>query len=62
MCDVHLILCYESRERNGELPKQASKEVANADIKQQLRKVGSTFLTHSEVSAQECAYFETMLV
>ncbi len=40
----------------GELLKRAAKEMENADIQQQLRKLGSVFLTHREVSAQEAVY------
>jgi hypothetical protein len=32
------------------------KELSNSDIKIQMKKIGTTFLTHREVSAQEAAY------
>ena len=37
----------------GELLKRASAEARTDELKSQLRKVGSVFLTHREVSAQE---------
>ena len=41
---------------NGELVKQVSKECGSEDIRTQLRRIGSVFLNHHEVSAQEAAY------
>ncbi len=40
----------------GHLLKQTAKEMANEDIQKQLRKLGSVFLTHREISAQEAVY------
>ena len=40
----------------GQLLKQVAAEARTDEIKQQLRKVGSAFLTHREVSAQEAVY------
>ena len=40
----------------GELLKQAARENRTEDLAKQLRKVGSAFLTHREVSTQEAAY------
>ena len=40
----------------GQLLKQVASEARTEELKQQLRKVGSTFLTHREVSAQEAVY------
>ena len=40
----------------GELLRQAATEERTAQLSQQLRKVGTSFLTHREVSAQEAAY------
>ena len=40
----------------GELLRQAATEERTAQLSQQLRKVGTAFLTHREVSAQEAAY------
>ena len=40
----------------GQLLKRVASEARTDELKQQLRKVGSTFLTHREVSAQEAVY------
>ena len=40
----------------GELLKQVSKECGSEDIRTQLRRLGSVFLNHREVSAQEAVY------
>ena len=40
----------------GELLKQVANEVRDEDLSAQLRKVGTAFLTHREVSAQETVY------
>ncbi len=40
----------------GELLRKVAKETSHNDIRDQLRKVGSAFLNHSEISAQEAAY------
>ena len=40
----------------GELLKRVAAEARTDDLKTQLRKVGSAFLTHREVSAQEAVY------
>ena len=40
----------------GELLKQAAKELEQGNIRQQLNKLGSVFLTNREVSAQEAVY------
>ena len=40
----------------GELLKRVAAETRTDELKTQLRKVGSTFLTHREVSAQEAVY------
>ena len=40
----------------GELLKQVAAEARTDELKTQLRKVGSAFLTHREVSAQEAVY------
>ena len=40
----------------GQLLKRVACEARTDELKQQLRKVGSTFLTHREVSAQETVY------
>jgi len=37
----------------GDLLKNAKKEFSNVDVKTQLKKFGTTFFTHREVSAQE---------
>ena len=40
----------------GELLKRVAAETRTEELKMQIRKVGSAFLTHREVSAQEAAY------
>ena len=40
----------------GELLKRVANEASTEDLKAQMKKVGSAFLTHREVSAQEAAY------
>ena len=40
----------------GELLKQVAHEAKTDELKEQMKKVGSAFLTHREVSAQEAAY------
>ncbi len=40
----------------GELLKHVASEARTEELKVQMRKVGSAFLTHREVSAQEAAY------
>ena len=40
----------------GELLKHVAAEARTDELKTQLRKVGSAFLTHREVSAQEAVY------
>jgi hypothetical protein len=40
----------------GELLKQVSKECGSEDIRTQLRRLGSVFLNHREISAQETVY------
>ena len=40
----------------GELLKQVAPEARTEELKVQMRKVGSAFLTHRDVSAQETRY------
>ena len=40
----------------GELLKQAAREMEQGNMRQQLNKLGSVFLTNREVSAQEAVY------
>ena len=40
----------------GELLKQAAREMDQGNMRQQLNKLGSVFLTNCEVSAQEAVY------
>lgn len=40
----------------GQLLKHVAAEARTEELKSQLRKVGSAFLTHREVSAQEAVY------
>ena len=57
MCDVHCCIHMLKSERSmGELLKQVSKECGSEDIRTQLRRLGSVFLNHREVSAQEAVY------
>ena len=46
----------KSERAMGELLKHVSKECRGDDIRSQLRKLGSTFLNHRELSMQESAY------
>ena len=46
----------KSERSMGELLKQVSKESGSEDIRTQLRRLGSVFLNHREVSAQEAVY------
>ncbi len=46
----------KSERSMGELLKNVAAEARNEDLKIQMRKVGSAFLTHREVSAQEAVY------
>ena len=46
----------KSEKSMGELLKQVSKECRAEQIKTQLRRIGSVFLNHREVSAQEAVY------
>jgi len=56
-CIMYIVFYVTKGERQmGELLRAAKKDFANLDIKVQLKKVGSVFLTHREVSAQEAAY------
>ena len=46
----------KSERSMGELLKQVFKECGSKEIRTQLRRLGSVFLNHREVSAQEAAY------
>ncbi|XP_019628628.1 PREDICTED: uncharacterized protein LOC109473188 [Branchiostoma belcheri] len=60
--DVYACIMYvtsymmKSERAMSELLRKTAKETANEDVKSQLRKLGTTFLNHREVSAQEAAY------
>ena len=56
LCHVCSFIYHENRQSHGVLLKQVAPEARTDELKQQLRKVGSTFLTHREVSAQEAVY------
>ncbi len=56
MCDVHSFLHAQEREVNGRTPQKVSKECGGEQIRTQLRRLGSVFLNHREVSAQEAVY------
>jgi hypothetical protein len=56
-CVMYVASYIMKAERSmGELLKKVSNEVRTDDLIVQLRKVGSAFLTHREVSAQEAVY------
>ena len=56
-CIMYVASYIMKTERSmGELLKKVSNEVRTEDLMTQLRKVGSAFLTHREVSAQETVY------
>jgi len=56
-CIMYVVSYLTKSERNmSELLKAAKKDFSNHDIKTQLKKIGTVFLTHREVSAQEAAY------
>jgi len=52
------IVSYVTKDERemGEILRAAKKERADKDVKTQLKKVGSVFLTHREVSAQEAVF------
>ena len=47
---------FNSEKSMGELMKQVSKECNGEEIRTQLQRLGSVFLNHGEVSAQEAVY------
>ena len=55
---VMYVASYMTKDEKGmgELLKQACKEHKDLDMKNMLRRVGSVFLNHRELSAQEAAY------
>ena len=56
-CVMYIAAYMLKSERSmGELLKQVSKECGSEDIRTQLRRLGSVFLNHREVSAQEAVY------
>ena len=56
-CIMYVASYMMKTERSmGELLKRVAAEARTDELKCQLRKVGSTFLTHREVSAQEAVY------
>ena len=58
---VMYVASYMKTERSmGELLKRVATEARTDELKVQLRKVGSAFLTHRELSAQEAVYSITM--
>jgi hypothetical protein len=63
ICPKHLCMCcvcglkhYETDCAMGELLKHVASETRTKELKVQIKKVGSAFLTHREVSAQEAVY------
>ena len=56
-CIMYMVSYITKDEREmGEILRAAKKEHADKDVRTQLKKVGSTFLTHRELSAQECVF------
>ena len=56
-CVMYVASYIMKTERSmGELLKRVAAEARTDELKTQLRKVGSAFLTHREVSAQEAVY------
>ncbi len=56
-CVMYVASYIMKSERSmGELLKNVAAEVRTEELKIQMRKVGSAFLTHREVSAQEAMY------
>ena len=49
-------LLYHENRAMGVLLKHVASEARTQELKSQMRKVGSAFLTHREVSAQEAVY------
>jgi len=60
--DPHACIMYidsyvtKDEREMGEALRAAKKEHANKDIRSQMRKIGSVFLNHREVSAQEAIF------
>ena len=54
MCVASYIM--KTERSMGELLKRVAAEARTEELKSQLRKVGSAFLTHRKVSAQEAVY------
>ena len=46
----------KTKKSMGELLKHVAAETRTKELKMQMRKVGSAFLTHREISAQEAVY------
>jgi len=56
-CVKYVVSYVTKDERNmGEILKAAARENTDKEVKTQMKKIGSAFLTHREVSAQEAAY------
>ena len=56
-CVVYIISYLKKSEQTmSHILDQVSKEVAQEDVRSQLKKIGSAFLTHREVDAQEAVY------
>ena len=57
--DIQYVLnayALKTEKSMGELLKHIAAEARTEELKIQMRKVGSAFLTHREVSAQEAVY------
>jgi hypothetical protein len=56
-CDMYVASYIMKTDRAmGKILKHVASEVRTEELKAQIRKVGSAFLTHREVSAQETVY------
>jgi len=56
-CIMYIVAYVTKDEREmGEVLLSAKKEYSDQDIRTQMKKIGSVFLTHREVSAQEAVF------
>jgi len=56
-CIMYIVAYVTKDEREmGEVLRSAKKEHSDKDIRSQIKKIGSVFLTHREVSAQEAVF------
>jgi len=56
-CIMYIVAYVTKNEREmGEVLRSAKKKYSDKDIRSQMKKIGSVFLTHREVSAQEAVF------